>query len=55
MTLEKGEKPRKELKDKIRNKNIAGRLPKNSRNSFVDLQSQKDSKKQTKKEISSFH
>ena len=30
-------------KENIRN--IAGRLPENSRNSFVDLQSQKDSKK----------
>ena len=27
------------------NKNIAGRLPENSRNSFVELQSQKDSKR----------
>ena len=29
--------------------NIAGRLPENSRNSFVDLQSQKQLKRQTKK------
>ena len=29
--------------------NIAGRLPANSRNSFVDLQSQKDSKNRRKK------
>ena len=29
--------------------NIAGRLPENSRNSFVDLQSQKNSKDRPKK------
>ena len=33
-------------------KYIAGRLPENSRNSFVDLQSQKDSKRNTKINIS---
>ena len=31
--------------------NIAGRLPKNSRNSFVDLQSQKNSKKDRPKKF----
>ena len=32
-------------------KNIAGRSPENSRNSFVDLQSQKTVKRQTKKKF----
>ena len=34
--------------------NIAGRLPENSRNSFVDLQTQKNSKEADQKN-SSFH
>ena len=34
--------------ENILQKNIAGRLPENSRNSFVDLQSQKNSKKDQK-------
>ena len=42
MHLKKGENPSKK-------KNIAGRLPENSRNSFVDLQSQKNSQKGRKK------
>ena len=32
-------------------KNKAGRLPKNSRNSFIDLQSQKNSKKDRPKKF----
>ena len=36
------------------NLNIAGRLPENSRNSFIDLQSQKTVKK-TDQKYSSFH
>ena len=34
--------------------NIAGRLPEDSRNSFVDLQSQKTSKKKTDQKIRFF-
>ena len=35
--------------DKMTNLNIAVRLPENSYNSFIDLQSQKDSKRNRKK------
>ena len=42
--------PFKQIENSANINNIAGRLPENSRNSFVDLQSQKNSKKkQTKK------
>ena len=39
------------LKQNANNLNIAGRLPENSRNSFIDQQSQKTSKKNRPKKF----
>ena len=52
MKSQKGETKNRSSKNRI--KNIAGRLPENSRNSFVDLQSKKTVKK-TEQKNSSFH
>ena len=40
--------PREVITTKQKNENIDGRLPENSHNSFVDLQSKKTVKRQTK-------